>query len=72
MIADEIRLRKPCRWPACRPDCIELGHCEVEPQREVLCADCEGGGWEAYGLGQGDPHMRECSSCGNPHDIECP
>lgn len=37
-----------------------------------VCSECEGGGWEAYGIGHGDPHFRECSRCGNPEGHECP
>lgn len=36
------------------------------------CAACENGGWEAYGLGHHDPHMRPCQECGNPFGRECP
>jgi len=36
-----------------------------EPEGEY-CTACEGGGWECYGLGIGDPHFRVCPVCGNP------
>lgn len=36
---------------------------EVE---QAACPMCEGGGWEAYGIGSGDPHFRECTLCHNP------
>ena len=36
------------------------------------CPKCEGGGWEIYGLGRGDPHQRICTDCGNPEDLPCP
>lgn len=36
------------------------------PQPDPVCPKCEGGGWTAYGLGRGDPHFRECQTCGNP------
>lgn len=42
---------------------------EYEPK---VCSECEGGGWTAYGLGQGDPHFRECESCYNPEGHPCP
>lgn len=37
-----------------------------------VCPKCEGGGWECYGIGQGDPHFRECDFCHNPEDHPCP
>ena len=37
-----------------------------------VCPKCEGGGWECYGLGFGDPHFRVCDLCGNPEDFPCP
>lgn len=58
-IADQIRLRHPEPMP------------DAVPESEV-CATCEGGGWESYGLGRGDPHFRECQTCGNPEDVPCP
>lgn len=36
------------------------------------CARCGNGGWEAYGLGHHDLHMRECPGCGNPNKVPCP
>jgi hypothetical protein len=36
------------------------------------CNRCEGGGWECYGLGFGDPHFRECTACGNPEGHPSP
>lgn len=36
------------------------------------CPKCEGGGWECYGLGFGDPHFRECDLCGNPEGLSSP
>lgn len=38
----------------------------------AVCLACEGGGWEMYGLGCGDPHFRPCEVCGNPEDHPCP
>ncbi len=37
-----------------------------------ICTTCEGGGWEAYGIGRGDPHFRVCTACGNPEDLPSP
>jgi hypothetical protein len=52
------------------------GKIEVRPSQaqrdEELCAACEGGGWECYGLGYCDPHFRECTVCGNPDGLPCP
>lgn len=42
------------------------------PEEGEDCPKCEGGGWECYGLGHGDPHFRECDLCGNPDDAPCP
>jgi len=39
---------------------------------EPACPACEGGGWECYGIGRGDPHFRECQVCHNPNGLECP
>ncbi len=46
---------------------------QVSPaQDDIVCANCEGGGWECYGLGHGDPHFRECRACGNPDGLPSP
>jgi hypothetical protein len=45
---------------------------EAKKAPEPVCDSCEGGGWECYGLGFGDPHFRECSKCGNPNGEPCP
>jgi hypothetical protein len=37
-----------------------------------VCERCEGGGWEYYGLGVGDPHFKECTACGNPEGFPSP
>ena len=37
-----------------------------------VCHHCEGGGWEVYGIGHGDPHFRPCRTCGNPEDLQSP
>jgi hypothetical protein len=44
----------------------------LEPDDEVVCLLCEGGGWEAYGLGRNDPHFRVCTACGNPEGRPSP
>lgn len=36
------------------------------------CPACEGGGWEGYGTGSGDPHFRECPRCHNVHRSPSP
>jgi len=38
----------------------------------AVCSNCEGSGWECYGIGRGDPHFRVCPECGNPEGYECP
>ena len=38
----------------------------------ALCPNCEGGGWECYGIGKGDPHFCVCSECGNPKGLDSP
>ena len=45
---------------------------EPEPEPERVCSSCEGGGWEYYGLGWGDPHFRVCRECLNPEGLPCP
>lgn len=48
---------------------------EINAEQEheaVVCSACEGGGWEAYGLGHGDPHFRVCTACGNPEGLPSP
>lgn len=44
----------------------------VPPEPKVICDECEGSGWTAYGLGFNDPHFRECQSCGNPEELSSP
>jgi hypothetical protein len=39
---------------------------------EPACPTCEGGGWQGYGIGHGDPHFRECPTCGNPEGHPSP
>jgi len=43
----------------------------VETEAPV-CAACEGGGWEGYGLGFADPHFRVCKVCDNPEGLPSP
>lgn len=45
---------------------------EPIPTAEPTCRTCEGGGWECYGLGIGDPHFRTCPACGNPEGHPSP
>lgn len=47
----------PIVWQEC-PDCGNA--------KNRTCPTCEGGGWECYGIGIGDPHFRECLTCHNP------
>lgn len=42
------------------------------PEPEPVCEKCEGGGWEWYGLGWGDPHFRVCDRCYNPEGLPSP
>lgn len=39
---------------------------------EYFCPECEGDGWVAYGIGKGDPHFKECETCGNPNNQKSP
>ena len=39
---------------------------------EYFCPECEGGGWVAYAIGKGDPHFKECETCGNPNNQKSP
>ncbi len=54
-------------WLRCDPS-GDAGAVSPEP----TCSHCEGGGWEAYSIGVGDPHFRECPECHNPEDHPCP
>lgn len=36
------------------------------------CSTCAGSGWECYGIGSGDPHFRECTTCLNPDNRPSP
>lgn len=45
---------------------------EEQVEDEGYCSACEGGGWECYGLGRGDPHFRVCTVCGNPNGHPSP
>jgi hypothetical protein len=47
-------------------------HLMEEDVDEYYCIACEGGGWEYYGLGRGDPHFRECTVCYNPQGLSHP
>ena len=51
-----------------------LGGDKPKPQAlaEPVCEVCEGGGWEMYGIGIGDPHFRTCPKCHNPEDHPSP
>jgi len=54
---------------------VAMGHTTMEVAMgrvRLVCQACEGGGWECYGLGFGDPHFRVCSECGNPEGLNCP
>lgn len=60
MIADDIRIN-------------HQGGFKGVPETEApVCATCEDGGWESYGLGHGDPHFRPCPTCGNPEGHPSP
>ncbi len=61
MIADEIRITR-------------LGDIKAAPEAidADACPTCEGGGWEAFGLGRGDPHFRPCPTCRNPEGHPSP
>ena len=48
------------------------GSAYVPPEPEPVCQYCEGGGWESYGIGRGDPHFRDCSNCHNPEGLPSP
>lgn len=41
-------------------------------EEKTVCPDCEGGGWECYGIGRNDPHFRVCKTCGNPEELRSP
>lgn len=45
------------------------GHATEE---ETVCATCDGGGWECYGIGRNDPHFKVCETCGNPEGLPSP
>jgi hypothetical protein len=45
---------------------------EEPEEAELVCLTCEGGGWECYGIGIGDPHFRECTKCHNPKNRPSP
>lgn len=55
---------------------MELGNGSRAPATSTIsdpvCAACEGGGWECYGIGHGDPHFRTCEACGNPEGLPSP
>jgi len=51
---------------------VATSHTPAERMILAVCPNCEGGGWEHYGLGFGDPHFRVCSECGNPEGLDCP
>jgi hypothetical protein len=51
---------------------VRLREIEQKHEAKPACSACEGGGWECYGLGFGDPHFRICPVCGNPDDLPCP
>jgi hypothetical protein len=48
---------------------------QTQKAEEKNCPEgtgCEGGGWECYGTGSGDPHFKVCEVCGNPEGVPCP
>jgi hypothetical protein len=49
----------------------ELHH-DAAHNDAAVCEACEGGGWEVFGTGRGDPHFRECEKCHNPEGHPCP
>lgn len=51
---------------------IVEGRAMPEPEPEPTCNKCEGGGWEMYGIGRGDPHFRVCEACDNPEGYPSP
>ena len=59
-------------WDAVRASSeASRGGVRVAAEPEV-CAACEGGGWECYGIGHHGPHFRVCESCGNPEGLPSP
>jgi hypothetical protein len=64
----DLRLRR--FWPeAILPTPPETAE---EVVKAEVCRLCDGGGWECFGLGYGDPHFRVCEDCGNPEGHPAP
>lgn len=68
---DDIDKKHRPKAPGIRDTFLRpVGEPKCEP--EAVCDKCEGGGWEHYGLGWGDPHFRVCTKCENPEGLPCP